>query len=237
MLLTFAVLLCIAYVTASHQVITVDWHHVDFVSNTTLTLQVVANPVLDPKRCPKHADAAWGLLQELVDAGASYVRFVPWFPYPRYSVGELAPPQGNKTFWDFSEVIPQLSRFLNATKATKTVLNFSTQPAWMYTGNWSYPSSPTQVDWTYSDGKTPYSNTTEQLAGYYSRLVSWLVHGHFVDEVGKLHVGGPAFTNIRSDGTVSFSIKCDLSFILTLDLFSPLAFGSSSTSPTLLATV
>jgi hypothetical protein len=67
-----------------------------------------------------------------------------------------------------------------------------TKPAWMYTGGWSYPKSPTEVDWSYSDGKMPYSNTTSNLQAYYARLISWIVHGYFVDEFGRNYTGGPA---------------------------------------------
>lgn len=40
-------------------------------------------------------------------------------------------------------------------------------------------------DWDYSDGYA-YSNTTENLAAYYGRLLSWIVKGYLIDEFGKV---------------------------------------------------
>jgi hypothetical protein len=100
------------------------------------------------------------------------------FPFPKFSVAELNPPsyRHKKSFWNFHDISPQLDEFINSTEAP--VINFSTQPAWFYNGSWSYPKNPLQIDWDYSDGDIAYSNTTSHLAGYYGRLLSWLVKGH-----------------------------------------------------------
>lgn len=57
--------------------VSVDWGVSAGVSNTTTTLQVVANPLLR-RECPV-AKQAW---QSLRDLEATHVRYVPWFPYP-----------------------------------------------------------------------------------------------------------------------------------------------------------
>jgi hypothetical protein len=100
------------------------------------------------------------------------------FPYPKVAVAELDPPsyRHKKSFWNFHDISPQLDNFINSTEAP--VINFSTQPAWFYNGSWSYPKDPNEVDWSYCSGEIAYSNTTSHLAGYYGRLLSWLVKGH-----------------------------------------------------------
>jgi hypothetical protein len=78
---------------------------------------------------------------------------------------------------------------MNATYALgRTVIpNFSTQPTWMYdTSDWSYPADPNKVDWGYPRGNA-LSNTTDNLVGYYTRLLSWMILGSFKDEYGVIH--------------------------------------------------
>jgi hypothetical protein len=98
---------------------------------------------------------------------ADYVRYVPWFPYPHVSVAELnAPVPGKPTAWNFTYVNPQLEvhcfipcsheqDFMEAThlKNHSTVINFSTQPCWLYNAaDCSYPSNPDQSDFGYVRG-------------------------------------------------------------------------------------
>src|SRR5580692_9205421 len=58
--------------------LTIDWDKTTVVSKSTPTLQVVVNPPL------RHGEplsiASYKALKEL---GADYVRYVPWFPYPK----------------------------------------------------------------------------------------------------------------------------------------------------------
>lgn len=160
-------------------------------SKTTTTLQVVANPLLNEDTSPV-AKRAW---QSLADLGADYVRYVPWFPYPLVGVAELLPPNAKQTFWNFEYILPQFKAFMNATQGQghTTIPNFSTQPTWMFnTSDWSYPLNPNKVDWSYPKGGL-YSNTTQKVAEYYGRLLSWIVKGEFVDELGNVITGGPRF--------------------------------------------
>src|SRR5664279_3122836 len=73
----------------------VDWNKVERISKTALTLQVVVNPPL--RTGSAIHDKALGALRDL---GADYVRFVPWYPYPRLGVAELDPPSPQSTSWD-----------------------------------------------------------------------------------------------------------------------------------------
>ena len=67
--------------------IKVDWTRVKLASNTTPTLQVVVNPLLE--RGSAIHDRAFSELHQLA---AHYVRYVPWLPYPRLGVAELKKP-------------------------------------------------------------------------------------------------------------------------------------------------
>src|SRR5438874_4651447 len=77
--------------------ITIDWKAVVSESKTTATLQLVENPMVRPGS-PIHTST----FKALKELGADYVRYVPWFPYPKMAVAELQPPAANKTYWDFT---------------------------------------------------------------------------------------------------------------------------------------
>jgi hypothetical protein len=166
--------------------ITVDWSKLDSQLKTTPTLQVVVNPKLR-RGSPLH-DPAFMALRNLA---ADYVRFVPWVPFPKLAVAELEPPRDAKTSWDFSLIDPLVLDFLEATKGHPVILNFSTQPAWMFVNAnpISYPSNPDEVTWSYSftPDKGLVDPTARQLADYYGRVVSWYTQGGFTDECGHYH--------------------------------------------------
>jgi len=172
--------------------VTVDWSRSSGQLKTVPTLQVVVNPLLR-RESPIH-DAAFAALKDL---GADYVRFVPWNPYPKLAVAELEPPREGKTSWDFSLIDPITLDFLQATKGHSVMLNFSTQPVWMFKNDKaiSYPLNPDEVTWNYS--YTPDRGLTDptgrQLADYYGRLVSWYTKGGFTDEYGRYHKSGYHF--------------------------------------------
>jgi glycosyl hydrolase family 39 (putative alpha-L-iduronidase) len=167
--------------------LTIDWTKVTAVSKTTPTLQVVVNPPLRPG--DPLSEAAYKALKDL---GADYVRYVPWLPYPRLAVAELAPPIPEKTSWDFSLIDPMMKDFFAATEGHPTVVNFSTTPAWLYKTDApvSYPADPNQVDWNYTQGTELADPTGKALGDYYARLVSWYVNGGFTDENGVRHDSG-----------------------------------------------
>jgi len=53
-----------------------------------------------------------------------------------------------------------------------------------------YPADPNEVGWGYGGGTELRDTTLQELAGYYSRLVSWYTNGGFTDERGKVHTSG-----------------------------------------------
>ena len=67
----------------------VDWGNIMYELQTETTLQVVVNALLT-RESPIHDES----YQMLANLNANYVRFVPWFPYPRYGVAQLQPPSG-----------------------------------------------------------------------------------------------------------------------------------------------
>ncbi len=87
--------------SAEQGTVKVSWDTVLNVSKTTPTLQVVVNPLLR-RGSPIHGQA----FQSLTDLACDYVRYVPWFPYPKLVVAELEPPANGKTSWDFSLIDP-----------------------------------------------------------------------------------------------------------------------------------
>jgi hypothetical protein len=127
----------------------VNWNETVMVSASTPTLQVVSNPML--RRKAAMHDGAFNALRDLK---ADYVRYVPWFPYPRLAVAELEAPGKSTTSWDFSLIDPMTIDFLENTKGHSVMMNFSTIPQWMFKTEKpvTYPDDPNQVSWSYGGG-------------------------------------------------------------------------------------
>lgn len=188
-LLTMALLagcLASAQMPAPLTKVTVDWSKTTL-SKSTPTLQVVVNPML-LRGSPMH-DGSFAALHAL---GADYVRYVPWLPYPRQAVAELAEPKDGKTSWDFSHIDPTLDDFMKATEGHSVVLNFSTIPAWMFKTDKpvTYPDDPNQVFWTYTQGTDLRDPSMKEVSEYFARLLAWYTQGGFTDEFGKRHESG-----------------------------------------------
>lgn len=166
--------------------VTVDWSKT-VPSRSSSTLQVVVNPML-LRGSPMHD----GSLQALHNLGADFVRYVPWLPYPRQAVAELAPPGAGETSWDFSHIDPTFEDFMKATEGHTVVINFSTIPAWMFKTEKpvTYPSDPNQVFWDYTQGTDLRDPSMKEAAGYFARLIGWYTQGGFTDELGKRHDSG-----------------------------------------------
>src|ERR1043166_8727169 len=83
--------------SAQKDSLVIDWNKITGISKTTATLQVVENPKVRPSS-PIHANT----FRALKELGADYVRYVPWFPYPKMAVAELKPPTKETAYWDFT---------------------------------------------------------------------------------------------------------------------------------------
>src|SRR5438105_10645209 len=179
--LTILFFIVIKFSAQSQTTLDIAWDKSLMVSQSVPTLQVVVNPPL--RRGSSIHDQSFNALKNL---GADYVRFVPWFPYPRLGVAELEPPADKKTFWDFSLIDSITIDFLNATKGHPVILNFSTIPSWMFKIEKpvSYPHDPDEVTWDYTQGTELRDNTMKELANYFARLYGWYTKGGFTDEFG-----------------------------------------------------
>ena len=172
---------------AQNNSLSVDWGHTIVVSKTTPTLQLVENPMVRHSS-PIHKPT----FQALKELGADYVRYVPWFPYPKMAVAELRPPTANETFWDFTYLDSTMEAFMEATKGHSVVINFSTTPAWMWKTDAvvTYPDNAYQTSWNYNQGAQLRDSSLSELTNYYVRLFSWYTKGGFTDELGKFHKSG-----------------------------------------------
>ena len=167
--------------------VAIDWNSTITVSKTTATLQLVENPMVRPGS-PIHKST----FKALKDLGADYVRYVPWFPYPKMAVAELQPPTATKTSWDFTYLDSTMVALMEATKGHPAVINFSTIPVWMWKTDKpvKYPDDPYGLCWDYNQGTQLRDTTMKELTGYFVRLFSWYTKGGFVDELGVFHKSG-----------------------------------------------
>ena len=167
--------------------IEIKWDKVQRTSQTSPTLQIVPCPPVRPGGPAR--DNAYKALRDL---GADYVRYAPWYPYPKLGVAELDPPKDGKTSWDFSLIDPMMIDFLEATKGHPIILNFSTIPQWMFKTDKPvvYPADPNQLAWDYEQGAELRDPSFKEVADYFARFLSWYTKGGFTDEFGQQHVSG-----------------------------------------------
>jgi hypothetical protein len=167
--------------------IEINWDRAQRISQTSPTLQVVPCPPLRGDT-PVRANA-YRAIREL---GPDYVRFQPWFPFPRFAVAELESPKDGKTSWDFSLIDPMMIDFLEATKGHSVILDFATIPQWMFKTDRpvSSPSDPNQLMWNYEQGTELRDPTFKEVADYFARILSWYTKGGFTDELGQRHESG-----------------------------------------------
>ena len=170
--------------------VAVNWDSIIATSKTTATLQVVENPAVRPSS-PIHENT----FRALKNLGADYVRYVPWFPYPKMAVAELKRATKDSTFWDFTYLDSTMIAIMRAQEGHSVVINFSTTPSWMWNINYDmpYPQDAYKVFWNYNDGSRLRDTTMKELAAYYARLFRWYTKGGFTDELGKFHSSGHRF--------------------------------------------
>ena len=167
--------------------LSVNWNKIISVSKTSATLQVVENPMVR-----NSSSIHVNTFKALKNLGADYVRYVPWFPYPKMAVAELKRPAKDKTFWDFTYLDSTMQAIMEATEGHSVVINFSTTPAWMWKtdAEIKYPENAYENGWDYNQGTVLRDTTMKELAGYYARLFSWYTKGGFKDELGVFHSSG-----------------------------------------------
>ncbi|RCH55211.1 glycosyl hydrolase family 39 [Mucilaginibacter hurinus] len=133
-----------------------------------------------------------GAYKALRDVRVEHARFLAWYPYPKLSVAELQPPDGKRTYWDFSLIDPLVFDFLNASKGHVTHIDFSTIPQWMFktTKPVPYPADPDEIAFNYTGGSEFRDSTLKEVTDYFVRVFSWYTQGGFTDELGKYHKSG-----------------------------------------------
>ncbi|MES2277490.1 MAG: glycosyl hydrolase family 39 [Bacteroidota bacterium] len=173
--------------SAQAKKVTINWDKTVSVSKTTPTLQVVYNPYIR-----SNSPIYKGTFEALKNMGADYVRYVPWFPYPKAAVVELKEPTKDQTFWDFTYADPAMEDVMKAQEGRSVVINFSTIPVWMFKTDKPVvvDEDPDAVNWVYNQGKELRDPSMKELAGYFGRLLSWYTKGGFTDELGKYHKSG-----------------------------------------------
>lgn len=174
-------------VLAQKKGVNINWDKTTSVSKTLPTLQVVYNPMVRP-----NAPIFKATFDALRDLKADYVRYVPWFPYPKAAVVELKEPTKTKTFWDFTYADPTMEAVMKAQEGHSVVINFSTIPVWMFktTKPVIVGADPDSVNWSYNQGLELRDPSGKEVANYFARLLSWYTKGGFTDELGKYHKSG-----------------------------------------------
>lgn len=168
--------------------VTAQWSHVDRVSNTVPTTQILAhaftlrdNPMHDPE------------FAALKDLKTNDTRLQLWFSVTRQAVAELKAPTATETFWDFTYIDPLVKDYYNNT-AGRHHINMGTIPRWMFNvPNKEIPNDPSASFYAYTDdtnGNNLKDPSGKQFAEYQVRLYEWLTKGGFTDELGKYHKSG-----------------------------------------------
>jgi hypothetical protein len=144
------------------------------------------------------------------DLGAEFVRWAPWYPYPRVVVMELEPPDCTATKpatnWNSSHFDAVTADFMELVCGPEAALGkcehsvaiqLATSPSWVW-NNGTDPSSLPADPWTYESGNmgaynrgsTLVDESCKPLADYIARVVSHYTAGGHNDTCGHWHPSG-----------------------------------------------
>ena len=184
----------------------IDWSAPPLkVASTASTVEVDVMPFLSRVQEGGPFDAYFTALSDL---GAEFVRFSPWYGYPRVVVTELTPPDCTAakpaTNWNSTLFDAIMSDFMLAVCGPDAVSGkckhsvaqqISTMPSWLYVGGINasdLPADPWQYHGmdTYNAGIALVDETCKAMAGYMARVVSHYTSGGFHDECGHWHPSG-----------------------------------------------
>ena len=86
--------------------------------------------------------------------------------------------------------------FLDATDGHPSIINFCTQPTWLFKQDTPhiYPDNASLTDWSYPTGSELVDETMQALGDYYGRLFAWYMRGSFTDEYGRKHVSNHQYS-------------------------------------------
>ena len=188
----------------------IDWSSSPLkVASTAATVEVDVMPFLARTHEGGPFDAYFTAMENL---GAEFVRFSPWYPYPKVVVPELDPPNctaskpatnWNSTYFDavvrdFMLAVCGPSAVKNGTCAHSVAQQLSTMPDWMYKGAYPLPADhqPPADPWQYK-GFEDYNFGTElvdatcaPMGAFMARIVSHYTRGGHHDDCGHWHPSG-----------------------------------------------
>ena len=192
--------------------VTVDWDTPIKTVHTAATIEVDVMPHLGRTKEGGDFDGYYQTLQNLK---AGFVRFAPWFGYPKVVVAELFPPEcsptGRGSSWNASLISAVLADFMAAVCGVRAadgecdggrsvVPQLSTMPEWMYEPDgrnrtaelpadpWQFPSD--KFDYYLVKGRPLRDPSCREMARYAARWVGWFTAGGMVDECGVRHSSG-----------------------------------------------
>ena len=193
----------------------IDWKSLRRTVTTAATVEVDVMPHLG--RTP-HGGPFNGYMSALSNLGSRFVRFSPWYAYPRVVVPELeradCRPNGKGSSWNATLLNGIVSDFMLAVcgpnaingaceDGLSVVPQLSTMPAWLYTSDGTNRTAIMPNDpWLYPTDKFEYyvvqnqpllDETCEEMARYAARYVSWFTQGGMTDECGVWHESGLRF--------------------------------------------
>ena len=104
------------------------------------------------------------------------------------------------TYWNFSLPDQFFSDFWQAASGDDSdpIINFSTQPTWLYSPNdYKWNANPDQP-WDYSTRGTAAACNNTALGEYYGRLYAYFKLGRMTDEAGVVHTRPGGAANIQT---------------------------------------
>jgi len=189
----------------------VDWAAAPLVvASTAATVEIdCCEPFLtrDPRAHTNGGGPFSSYFHAMKQLGTEFVRFAPWYPYPRIVVTELEPSDCTSTKpatnWNSSLFDPILADFMLAVcgedavhgKCNHSVAQqISTMPSWMYVGG-ADPASVPADPWDsrmsgYNSGTVLKDETCSEMASYIARWVAHYTAGGHTDTCGHHHPSG-----------------------------------------------
>lgn len=203
---------------APHQLVVeaVDWAATPLkIASTASTVEVDVMPFLGRERpaCEKAGKCTAGpfdaYFEALQNLGAEFVRYAPWYPYPKVVVTELNPPDCTAskpaTNWNSTNFDAIMRDFMaavcgpdavNGKCKHSVVQQLSTMPSWLYVAGTDPKTGINQNPWEYN-GFSDYNHGTKlkdesckPMAAYMARLVGHYTSGGHHDTCGHWHASG-----------------------------------------------
>ena len=183
-------------------------------SRTAANIEVDVMPLLGHNETSQF-EAYTRALGVLREHAMSYIRFSPWFGYPRVVVAELdesgvdcSGPGGADAVWNTALLDGVMRDFYvtvcgpgaaagECPTGVTVAQQFSTMPSWMFVNGVSSKDVP-ENPWEYPSGNFYYyisgaplrDPTCREMAHYAARLVAWYTAGGTVDACGVYRPSG-----------------------------------------------